>query len=167
MYPRTHALEHPDRPAVIMARSGRVVTYAELDRRSSQLAQLLRNRGLRPGDGIAIWVENNDRFFELVWAAQRSGLYYTPINSRLMVDEARFIIEDCGARALVVSSGQRASASELVDQLPPHVEIRLLLDEDPLPGWELYDHAVAHHPSDPIPDAVSYTHLTLPTICSV
>src|SRR5438093_83862 len=43
MYPAVHAKTNPDKPAVIMAGEGRVVTYRELDDRSNQLAQLLHD----------------------------------------------------------------------------------------------------------------------------
>ena len=55
----------------------------ELEERSSRLARALRARGLRAGDHIAILMENNRAFLEVAWAAQRSGLYYTAINSHL------------------------------------------------------------------------------------
>ena len=56
-----------------MAESGRIVTYRELDERSNRLAHLLRDRGLRRGDHIAILAENHERFFDALWAAARSG----------------------------------------------------------------------------------------------
>ena len=83
MYPATHAATTPDKPAHVMAGSGEVVTFAQLDQRSNQLAQLLHQRGLRTGDGISVLMENNARYLEVAWAAQRSGLYYTAISSRL------------------------------------------------------------------------------------
>ena len=61
MYPGDHARETPDKPAVIHASSGRVVTYRELDARSNQLARYLQAQGLRPGDHIAVLMDNNPR----------------------------------------------------------------------------------------------------------
>ena len=52
------AAETPDRPAYIMANTGQVVTYAELDRRSNQVAHLLRASGVRRGDHIAMMMKN-------------------------------------------------------------------------------------------------------------
>jgi long-chain acyl-CoA synthetase len=83
MYPAVHAKATPDKPAYIMARSGQIVTYKELDDRSNQCAQLFRSLGLVPGDCIALCMENHPRFLEICWAAQRSGLYYSAISSRL------------------------------------------------------------------------------------
>ena len=99
------AREHGDKPAVIMADSGASLTYAELERQSNKIAHLFRARGLRPGDHIAILMENRLEFFPVVWAAQRCGLFYTPVNWHLSADEAAYIVADCGARLLVSSSG--------------------------------------------------------------
>ena len=74
MQPGDHVLNGDDRPAAIMATSGLPVTYRELDARSKQLARLFYDRGLRSGDHMAILLENHPRYFEVFWAAQRSGL---------------------------------------------------------------------------------------------
>ena len=50
-------------------------------------------------------MENNLHFLEVAWAAQRSGLYYTAVNSHLRRNEVQYILDDCGASALVTSSG--------------------------------------------------------------
>ena len=81
MYPGTHAAATPDRPAVIMGGTGEVVTYRQLDDESNRLARLLYADGLRPGDHIAILVENHPSFLTIAWAALRSGLYYTAIST--------------------------------------------------------------------------------------
>ena len=95
MEPGDHISNGDERPAVIMATCGLAVTYRELDARSKQLAQLFYDRGLHPGDHIAILLENHPRYFEVYWAAQRSGLYSTPINWYLTPAESGYIIEDC------------------------------------------------------------------------
>jgi long-chain acyl-CoA synthetase len=153
MYPGTHARTTPDKPAVIMSGTGEVVTYRQLDERSNRLAHLWRAQGLGPGDAIALCMENNPRFFEVTWAAQRSGLYYTPVNARLTAAEAAFIIDDCGARVLVVSAARRELA-EALDGSCGGLQLRLWVGADPPPGWISYDEAVAAHPATPIADEV-------------
>ncbi|MBI3690825.1 MAG: AMP-binding protein, partial [Mycolicibacterium aromaticivorans] len=73
MYPGTHAATDPDRPAVIMAGTGRTLTYGELDERSARVASALRGSGLRPGVVIAVLSDNATEIFEIYWAALRSG----------------------------------------------------------------------------------------------
>ena len=79
-HPCHHAAKNPDKPAYIMAATGEVVTYGELEDRTNQAAQLFRAEGLKPGDAIAIFMDNNARFLELCWAAQRAGLYFTAVS---------------------------------------------------------------------------------------
>ncbi|MFD5758503.1 AMP-binding protein [Streptomyces sp. NPDC127044] len=77
------AKQRPDAIAVIES-GGRTVTYAELDARSRQLAGAI---GLRPGDALAIRMPSGAAFLEVAWAAQRSGLLYTPVNTHLLPAE--------------------------------------------------------------------------------
>ena len=74
MYPGSFAKLFPDKPAAINAATGARQSYRELDDRSNQLARFFRARGLGPGDHIAIFMENDLRYFEVAWAALRSGL---------------------------------------------------------------------------------------------
>ncbi|NBR31298.1 MAG: acyl-CoA synthetase [Sphingomonadaceae bacterium] len=123
MHPSVYAKSHPDRAAYVMATSGEVVTYRDLDERSNQAAHLLHSLGLKTGDVVAVCMDNNPRFFEVVWGAQRSGLYYACISSKLSAGEIDYIVRDCGARALVVSPGIGAAADELPGVLPGDVKL--------------------------------------------
>ena len=131
-----------------MGRTGEVVTHGELELRSRRLAQLLFARGLRPGDHVAVLLENHPRYFEVYWAAQRSGLYLTPINWHLTAEEAGYIVEDCGASAHVTSAALADVASELSSHLGA-VTTRLAVDGD-VDGYERYEKAVAEHPAEPL-----------------
>src|ERR1700756_3317956 len=103
MHPSAHARTHPDKPAYIMAYSGERVTYRELDERSNQTAHLFRKLGLENGDAVAFFIENHPRYYELLWAAQRSGLRYTCISSKLVAGEVEYIVGDCEAKAFVTT----------------------------------------------------------------
>src|SRR5215475_13766609 len=102
-HPSRHARTNPDKVAYQMAGSNKAITYAELDARSNQGAQLFRSLGLTPGDHIALLMENRLEFLEICWAAQRSGLYYTPISRYLTRGEIEYIMNDCGARVVITS----------------------------------------------------------------
>ena len=143
MYPGVFARTRPDHPAIVMATSGKRVTYRELDERSNRLAQLWHERGLRPGDHVAILLPNGPVWFDAVWAALRSGLYYTPVNWHLTAPEAAYIVADCGARSVVTS----ATFAEKVTDLG--VEIPLVIDGE-IAGWERYETAVADQPATPL-----------------
>ena len=134
-----------------MGSTGDVVTYRELDERSNRLAQLFRARGLAPGDAVAIFMENNERFMEIAWAAQRSGLYWTTINSHLTAPEVEYIVNDCEARVFLSSKRLGEVVAAMKSDATPRVEHRLMVD-GVIERWESYEDAVAVYPPDPIAD---------------
>ena len=127
MYPGTFAETTPDKPAAIMAGSGEVLTYKELNDRSNQVAQLLWAAGLRRGDHVSIFMENNLRFFECYWAAVRSGLYFTTINRYLQPEETAYILQDSGSKALFTSA-RMAELMTGIPELAPDVQVLLSVD---------------------------------------
>ena len=148
MYPGAHAQTIPDKAAYIMANTGETTTYKQLDERSNQLAHVFEDAGLKEGDSIALMLENHPRFFDIVWAAQRSGLYYTAISSRLTAEEAEYIINDCGAQAFITSEYLAATAAGLVGKMPK-VKVALMLD-GVVDGFESYEAVVGSQPTTPI-----------------
>ena len=76
MHPYIHAKNTPNKAAFIMASSGKITTYKELDEKSNQIAHLFRKRGLKAGDGISIFMENNSKEVVIVSAVRTPiGLY--------------------------------------------------------------------------------------------
>lgn len=100
----SYATETPDRPAYILANSGETVTYAELDRRSNQIAQLLRNSGIERGDHIAMMMKNCAEFLQVAQGALRAGVIFTPISTHLKQDETAYIITNCKAKLFIASA---------------------------------------------------------------
>ncbi len=150
MYPGHWAIETPDKVAFVMAASGSTVTYRELNDRSNQCANMLWSAGLRFGDHIAVLMDNNDRYLEICWAAQRMGLFYTAINWHFIAEEAAYIIDDCDAQALFVSGATAEVALELRD-LMPRVALRFSVDTD-IDGYDRYETAIAAFATDPVPE---------------
>jgi len=149
MYPGTHASRTPGKPAVVLASSGAVLTYRELDERSARLARYLFEAGLRRGDHIALLSDNDFRAFEVYWAALRSGLYITAVNRHLAPAEISYIVNDCGARALVVSA-RLAEVAEAIVPETPDVRIRLAY-RGGVPGYESYEDALLNASTEPLP----------------
>jgi long-chain acyl-CoA synthetase len=150
MHPSQHAQRTPDKAAYRMAGSAEVVTYGALEAGSNRLAQLFRRLGLKPGDRIALLLENHPRYFEICWAAQRAGIVYTAISSRLTAGEAAHIVNDCGATLFVSSMALARLAAELLP-LTPKLRTRLMLG-GAVPGYEAYEAAVAPMPAERIAD---------------
>src|SRR3954470_4236062 len=133
MYPGEFARTHPDEPAIIMATSGEVITFGEYEARANRLAHLYRDVGLQRSDHVAFFMENNPRMLECEGAAERSGLFFTCINSYLSADEVAYIVNDCQARVFVTSAAKREVAQQL-PALCPKVERWLMVDIDKVDG---------------------------------
>ena len=149
MHPGAHAKTHPDKPAYIMAASGETVTYRELDEASNRGAQLFRSLGLGHAAPIAIFMENSPRFLEICWAAQRSGLFYTTISSRLTAPEVEYIVRDCGARALITSRAKGDVAAELAE---PFTDLDCFMIDGTAAGYGSWEEATAAQPATPVSD---------------
>src|SRR3712207_3403463 len=149
MYPGTHAVTHPDRAALVMARTGATVTFAELEERSLRLSHRLRAEGLVRGDVIALVSDNDPRIFDVYWAAQRSGLYVTAVNYHLASEEVRYIVEDCEARAVFLGGAATAHADALRDL--DRLGWRVAFGGE-TPGHEDLDRAIADSSTAPLDD---------------
>jgi len=152
MYPNISARQHPDRPCIIMAGSGEIITYGELDARANRLAHLLRATGLQHADHFAIFMENNSRYVEACSAGERSGLYYTCINSYLTAEEVAYIIQNSESKVLITSQARREVAIAAA-ALCPNLRLCLVVDGsgDDAPLVDL-DTATAGLPDSPLPD---------------
>lgn len=149
-HPRHHAARSPERLALTTTDDGRAMTYGALDAYSNQAAHLLRACGLQPGDQVAVLLENHIGFLPFFWAAQRSGLYFTPISRHSTAQEAAYILRDCGARFLVSSSALSAVATELA-ALVPDLRHCYSIDE-PFDGFTSLPQGLHGLPATPIAD---------------
>ena len=94
----------PEKVACIFPDTGLSVSYAVLDRRATQAAHWLLGLGLAPGARIAVLLDNCVEMFELAFAAERAGVYYTPVSTHLRGAEIDYILRDCGARVVVTKA---------------------------------------------------------------
>lgn len=90
-----------DRTALDFA--DRKTSFAQLQANSNQSARALLASGARPGGRIGYLAKNNDRFFEILFAAGMAGLVLVPIGWRLTKPEIAFLLEDAGIDLLFVS----------------------------------------------------------------
>ena len=152
MYPGHWSKVKPTATAVTLTGPGGVeeekLTWSQLDDRSNQVAQFLYAQGLRRGDHIAVFMENKLAYFELAWAAFRSGLWITPVNRYLTAEEAGYIIDDCDAKACVSSIRLGEVASD-VPQYAPNCSIWLMAD-GVVEGFESYEATRDKAPAEPL-----------------
>jgi len=148
-FPGAVAERAADRAAIIMASSGEVVTYQQLDDMANRLSQLFRAAGLERGDHVAFCMENRAEFLPIAWGCHYAGLYYTAISSRLTTDEVEYIINDCGAQAFITSP-YIAEAAVAVLGSTPAVKVRLAVGGH-VEGHESFEDAIAAQPAEPLP----------------
>lgn len=146
MHPRHWAKTSPEKPSVIAVTANEVITYKQLNERSVQCANLMRAIGLKPGDHVAVVMENHPRFLEISWAAQRCGLYFTAICWRFKPQEVAYILEHSGAAALFTSRKQQALC-ESIDHVARRLP-RYIVDGE-MDGYQCYESAIAGQPTEP------------------
>ncbi|MGK9066591.1 acyl-CoA synthetase [Stutzerimonas chloritidismutans] len=118
MHPMSHARNFPDKPACIRASTKQVLTYGELDARANQAAHLFRSIGIRRGDTIAVVLGNDFDIFIAGWAAQRAGIYFTAVSTRTSVNDLAYVLDNSGARLVIVGDEYAEVAEDAIAKLP-------------------------------------------------
>jgi long-chain acyl-CoA synthetase len=94
-----------------------------------------------------LFVENLPVFYDIVWGAQRSGLFYVCISTKLTAPEVDYILADSGAKLVIASSG----LSYVAERLTTPSVVRLMTGGT-AEGWQSWEDAVAAQPDTPIAD---------------
>ncbi len=149
MHPIHHARTQPDKAAYIMAATGETVTYGQLHERANQGAHLFRSLGLKRGDSVAVFMENSPRYFEVLFATERSGLYITCISSKLTAGEIEYIVRDSGSKVFIASSGVAAVATEAAALFP---DLPLYMCDGAVEPFASFEEARAPFPTTMIDD---------------
>ncbi|MGI5365949.1 amino acid adenylation domain-containing protein [Streptomyces iakyrus] len=87
------------------------LSYAEVDGRANRLARLLRARGVRPGELVAVAVPRSADMVVAVWAVLKAGAGYVPVEPEYPAERIAFMLADAAPRLVVT---QRS----VVDRLP-------------------------------------------------
>jgi acyl-CoA synthetase (AMP-forming)/AMP-acid ligase II len=94
-------------------REERRFTYAETNARANRICNALLEKGLKPGDRVAVLAYNSHRFIESFFGPGKAGLVIMPLNWRLTPDELQFILKDGGARAIIFDADFADTVAEL------------------------------------------------------
>ena len=137
---REHGARRPD---VVAIRCGtRTLTYAELDDRSSRLAQALLSAGIRAGDRVAHLDRTAPEVVELLFATSKIGAVTVPLNWRLAPAELNTIVADAGCRVMIAGPSYREVAREIAGDVSQQLEV--------VDTGEEYERRLQAHPaSDP------------------
>jgi amino acid adenylation domain-containing protein len=93
------AARSPDSTAVVFGANH--LTYAELDRRSNQLAQHLRKLGVKPGVLVGVFVERSLEMLVALLGTLKAGGVYVPIDPTFPPERVRFVLDDAGASVVL------------------------------------------------------------------
>jgi amino acid adenylation domain-containing protein len=127
----------PAAPAVV--HKGTVLSYADLDRRASNLARLLRDRGLGPEDVVALLLPRTADLVVAVVAVMKSGAAYLPMDTAYPPDRVAFLCEDAGAACVIMAGDTAPVPVPRLSLADPEVRDRLdrgPADEPGDPGRE-------------------------------
>ncbi len=110
------AASYPEKTAVWARKQ--TLTYRELDERSTQLAYLLRQRGLKKGDRVGIFFPKSVASLVCMFGVLKAGGVYVPLDPQAPAERVGYIIGNCGIRVLLTSKERRAVlAPEVVESL--------------------------------------------------
>jgi long-chain acyl-CoA synthetase len=137
---REHAATIGDHPAFTF--EDRVLTYRDLDERSSRVAQGLRAAGLGAGDRVAVLDRNGLELFELLFGAAKIGAVLVAVNWRLAPAEMAYVVRDAGTRLLVVGT----EFTDIVDEVAGDVSTVLVAGA--AAGLDSWDAWVDRHPAE-------------------
>jgi fatty-acyl-CoA synthase len=110
-----HAKRRPDSLAAVDLATGRRHTYHHFNERIARLAGSLRERGIVPGDRVAVLAPNSTDTFDVQFACGRIGAIFVPLNWRLAPPELRAILADCAPAMLVYDREFADRAMELAE----------------------------------------------------
>lgn len=118
----TACAQHAGREALVVRHQDVRYTYAELQVAVDNLACGLRRLGLKPGDRIGIWSQNNSEWTLTQFATAKAGLVLVNINPSYRRAEVEYALNKVGCRALILSPGFKSSNYlEILQDLAPEL----------------------------------------------
>ncbi|MDP1873196.1 AMP-binding protein [Phenylobacterium sp.] len=150
MAPAFWAARQPDKIA-IFEMSGPTRTFGDLNANANRIARLLLDKGLKPGDSVALLSPNRAEFVDVLFATQRCGLRMTPVNWHLTPEEIAYVIDNCEARALFADASVTGAAQAADDC--PRLTLKVAIG-GPLPGFLDYEDALGAYADGDIHDPV-------------
>jgi fatty-acyl-CoA synthase len=82
---------------------GRRWSFADVAAGVDRAARGLVAVGIRPGDKVALWMQNRPEWIEIAFATMRIGAVLVPINTRLRTDDVAYILDQSDSTTLILA----------------------------------------------------------------
>ncbi len=108
-----HLLERAatsDPAAIAVVDGERSLTYGELEARSAQIANLLRDHRVARGDRVALYLDKSVEAVVGIWAVLRSGACYVPLDPSAPLPRLGYIAANCSVSAILTSEARHDQA---------------------------------------------------------
>jgi len=152
MHPRLFSDSKPTSVALADVATNRTITYRELEQRANRVAHALRSLGLANGEALGLLCNNCPEFMDVYWGAQRCGVTLVPLSTRLTPNEVVYIVNDSGAKVLVVSAAIADAVQGVATARAAMQGLEHLLSIGQAPGVPSWDTLCAAQPDSPIGD---------------
>ncbi|MCU0881602.1 MAG: long-chain-fatty-acid--CoA ligase [Hyphomonadaceae bacterium] len=145
---RVQAADRPD--AIAHVFKDRLTTFGELDARATRVANGLIAAGIRPGDRVAVYAANSDRYVEVLFGCAKARAVLVGVNARLAPPEVAYVLDDSAAKLFFVGHHFHATAAAALGGVTGAAPLTFALDggHDSWPSYE--DWQAAHDGTDPM-----------------
>ncbi|RFA29207.1 long-chain fatty acid--CoA ligase [Alkalilimnicola ehrlichii] len=126
----------------------------EVRQRGLRLAGGLTQLGVEEGDVIALMLRNDPVYLDVIMACRTAGIYYCPINWHFKTEEARYLLQDSGAKVLIIQSDLLASIAPAVPD-----NLTVLVTDAPAATPRSYEHWLQTQPLYDGPERAPRGHM--------
>lgn len=97
---------HPENIAAVY--QDKHITYSDLDRKSSQLAHILMEKGVKEGMYVPVWLDRSMEWLVAILGVLKTGAAYVPVDPSYPVKRAEYILKDTSA-VIILTDGVRGN----------------------------------------------------------
>ncbi|WP_246999436.1 long-chain-fatty-acid--CoA ligase [Halosolutus gelatinilyticus] len=123
----------------VVAHDGTEYTYDEVNDRVNRLAHALVDSGVEQGDRVALLAPNTHYFIEALYATNKLGAVFVPLNYRLATGEYEYILNDCEAGTLIADYDYAEKVEPIRDEIPAETFVGYRADEIAGDDWRDYE----------------------------
>ena len=103
---------------------GSTLTHADFIGRAAQIAHVLTELGLEPGDRLAAQVDKSPEALAVYAACAQAGVVFLPLNTGYTVDELTYFIDNSGARLVVCDGSKLDGLRPVAEKLGAMIETK-------------------------------------------